>query len=174
MSKDYLLGIDIGTSACKVAIFNKNGKVMASANGDYPVYYPHEGWAQQKPDEWWHAVCGAICECLETGNISGEQIAGVGIDGQSWSAIAIDHEGNVLTDTPIWMDTRAQEICDRLNNEIGSENIFNVAGNSLQPSYTTAKILWYKENMPEVYNKIYKILQSNSFIAYRLTGAISL
>ena len=91
MSKDYLLGIDIGTSACKVAIFNKNGKVMASANGDYPVYYPHEGWAQQKPDEWWHAVCGAICECLETGNISGEQIAGVGIDGQSWSAIAIDH-----------------------------------------------------------------------------------
>ena len=63
MSKDYLLGIDIGTSACKVAIFNKNGKVMASANGDYPVYYPHEGWAQQKPDEWWHAVCGAICEC---------------------------------------------------------------------------------------------------------------
>ena len=173
MSKDYLLGIDIGTSACKVAIFNKNGKVMASANGDYPVYYPHEGWAQQKPDEWWHAVCGAICECLETGNISGEQIAGVGIDGQSWSAIAIDHEGNVLTDTPIWMDTRAQEICDRLNNEIGSENIFNVAGNSLQPSYTTAKILWYKENMPEVYNKIYKILQSNSFIAYRLTGAIT-
>lgn len=126
MSKDYLLGIDIGTSACKVAIFNKNGKVMASANGDYPVYYPHEGWAQQKPDEWWHAVCGAICECLETGNISGEQIAGVGIDGQSWSAIAIDHEGNVLTDTPIWMDTRAQEICDRLNNEIGSENIFTV------------------------------------------------
>ena len=72
MSKDYLLGIDIGTSACKVAIFNKNGKVMASANGDYPVYYPHEGWAQQKPDEWWHAVCGAICECLETGNISGK------------------------------------------------------------------------------------------------------
>ncbi len=114
-----------------------------------------------------------FANAMETGNISGEQIAGVGIDGQSWSAIAIDHEGNVLTDTPIWMDTRAQEICDRLNNEIGSENIFNVAGNSLQPSYTTAKILWYKENMPEVYNKIYKILQSNSFIAYRLTGAIT-
>ena len=74
MSKDYLLGIDIGTSACKVAIFNKNGKVMASANGDYPVYYPHEGWAQQKPDEWWHAVCGAICECLKTGNISVKQL----------------------------------------------------------------------------------------------------
>ena len=173
MSKDYLLGIDIGTSACKVAIFNKSGQVMASASGDYPVYYPREGWAQQKPDEWWSAVCGAIRECLKMGNIFGEQIAGIGIDGQSWSAIAIDREGNVLTDTPIWMDTRAQEICDRLNNEIGSENIFQVAGNSLQPSYTTAKILWYKENMPEVYGRIYKILQSNSFIAYRLTGAVT-
>ena len=173
MSKDYLLGIDIGTSACKVAIFNKSGQVMASASGDYPVYYPREGWAQQKPDEWWSAVCGAIRECLKMGNISGEQIAGIGIDGQSWSAIAIDCEGNVLTDTPIWMDTRAQEICDRLNNEIGSENIFQIAGNSLQPSYTTAKILWYKENMPEVYGRIYKILQSNSFIAYRLTGAVT-
>ena len=173
MSKDYLLGIDIGTSACKVAIFNKSGQVMASASGDYPVYYPREGWAQQKPDEWWSAVCGAIRECLKMGNIFGEQIAGIGIDGQSWSAIAIDREGNVLTDTPIWMDTRDQEICDRLNNEIGSENIFQVAGNSLQPSYTTAKILWYKENMPEVYGRIYKILQSNSFIAYRLTGAVT-
>ena len=173
MSKDYLLGIDIGTSACKVALFNKSGQVMASASGDYPVYYPREGWAQQKPDEWWSAVCGAIRECLKMGNIFGEQIAGIGIDGQSWSAIAIDREGNVLTDTPIWMDTRAQEICDRLNNEIGSENIFQVAGNSLQPSYTTAKILWYKENMPEVYGRIYKILQSNSFIAYRLTGAVT-
>ena len=113
-------------------------------------------------------MCGAIKECLSKGEISPEQIAGVGIDGQSWSAIAIDKDGNVLTDTPIWMDTRAQEICDRLNNEIGSENIFEVAGNSLQPSYSTAKILWYKENMPEVYSRIYKILQSNSFIAYRI------
>lgn len=173
MSKDYLLGIDIGTSACKVAIFDRNGQVMASVSGDYPVYYPHEGWAQQKPDEWWSAVCGAIKECLEKNSISSEQIAGVGIDGQSWSAIAIDKEGHVLTDTPIWMDTRAQEICDRLNHEIGSGKIFEVAGNSLQPSYTTAKILWYKENLPEVYGKIYKILQSNSFIAYRLTGAIT-
>ncbi len=173
MSKDYLIGIDIGTSACKVAIFDKNGTVVSSASGDYPVYYLHQGWAQQKPDEWWSAVCFAIQKCLKRGQISGDRIAGVGIDGQSWSAIAIDQEGNVLTDTPIWMDTRAQEICDRLNNEIGSRDIFDVAGNSLQPSYTTAKILWYKENMPEVYKKIYKVLQSNSFIAYRLTGAIT-
>lgn len=145
MKKPYLLGVDIGTSACKIAVFKRNGEVVASAAGDYPVYYPKEGWAEQNPEEWWSAVCSAIKETLANGNISPEEIAGVGIDGQSWSAIAIDKEGRVLTNTPIWMDTRAQDICDRLNKEIGEDAIFQVAGNSLQPSYTTAKILWYKK-----------------------------
>lgn len=173
MTKKYLLGIDIGTSACKVAVFDRKGTVKASANGDYPVYYPREGWAEQNPEEWWDAVCRAVRECLAQENIPAEEIAGVGIDGQSWSAIAIDREGNVLTNTPIWMDTRAQEICDRLNEKVGAEEIFQVAGNSLQPSYTTAKIIWYQENKPDIYEKTDKILQSNSYIAYRLTGALS-
>ena len=110
---------------------------------------------------------------LKKADVRPEEIAGVGIDGQSWSAIAIDKDGKVLTNTPIWMDTRAQSICDRLNEDIGADEIFRVAGNSLQPSYTTAKILWYKENLPEVYRKTHKILQSNSYIAFKLTGQIS-
>ena len=173
MTKSYLLGIDIGTSACKVAVFDREGKVLAAANGDYPVYYPQEGWAEQNPEEWWSAVCKATKETIQKAGIAPEEIAGVGIDGQSWSAIAIDKEGKVLTNTPIWMDTRAQSICDRLNEEIGADKIFEVAGNSLQPSYTTAKIIWYKENLPEVYANIYKILQSNSYIAFKLTDAIT-
>ena len=171
--KPYLLGIDIGTSACKVAIFEKSGNVVAAVNGDYPVYYPKEGWAEQSPEEWWSAVCSAVKKAIRKAGIVPDEIAGIGIDGQSWSAIAMDKDGNVLTNTPIWMDTRAQSICDRLNEEIGADKIFEVSGNSLQPSYTTAKILWYKENMPEVYEKIDKILQSNSFIAYKLTGVMS-
>ena len=161
MKKQYLLGIDIGTSACKVALFAGDGQVKAAASGDYPVYYPKPGWAEQDPEEWWTAVCGAARQVLGNSGICPEEIAGIGIDGQSWSAIAIDKERRVLTNTPIWMDTRAQDICDRLNEKLGAERIFEVSGNSLQPSYTTAKILWYKENLPEVYEKIDKILQSN-------------
>ena len=171
--KSYLLGIDIGTSACKVAVFGRSGRVLAAENGDYPVYYPHEGWAEQNPEEWWKAVCGAVRGSIARAGILPEEIAGVGIDGQSWSAIAVDRRGNVLTNTPIWMDTRAQDICDRLNEEIGAEEIFRTAGNSLQPSYTTAKILWYKENLPEVYRNTYRILQSNSYIAFKLTGEMT-
>lgn len=173
MKQLYLLGIDIGTSACKAALFDRKGQVLAAANGEYPVYYPEEGWAEQNPEEWWSAVCEAVRQVIRKAGIQSEEIAGVGIDGQSWSAIAIDKGGKVLTNTPIWMDTRAQSICDRLNEEIGEGEIFRIAGNSLQPSYTTAKIVWYKENLPEVYSKIYKILQSNSYIAFKLTGQIS-
>lgn len=171
--KKYLLGIDIGTSACKVAVFSEEGQVKAAATGAYPVYYPKAGWAEQNPEEWWSAVCEAIQKALKAGEIDPRDIAGIGIDGQSWSAIAIDREGRVLTNTPIWMDTRAQEICDRVNARVGKERIFELCGNVLQPSYTTAKIIWYRENLPEIYDKIDKVLQSNSFIAYRLTGAVT-
>ena len=121
MTKQYLLGIDIGTSACKVALFGKDGKVEATVSEGYPVYYPHPGWAEQNPEEWWSAVCGAVRQVIEEASVAPEEIAGVGIDGQSWSAIAIDRNGHVLTNTPIWMDTRAQSVCDRLNEEIGAE-----------------------------------------------------
>lgn len=173
MTRQYLLGIDIGTSACKIAIFSKDGRVEAAASRTYPVYYPQPGWAEQNPDEWWEAVCESILDVLDVSSISPADIAGIGIDGQSWSAIAVDKEGKVLTNTPIWMDTRAQSICDRINAQIGAEKIFGLCGNMLLPSYTTAKILWYKENLPEVYEKTDKILQSNSFIAFRLTGKAS-
>lgn len=171
--KQYLLGIDIGTSACKVALFDRSGTVIASDGQGYEVYYQKPGWAEQNPEEWWNAVCIAVKRLVEKSGIRNTEIAGIGVDGQSWSAIPVDRDGTVLANTPIWMDTRADSVCKRLNEEIGAEEIFRVAGNPMQPSYTTAKIIWYRENTPGVYENIEKILQSNSFIVYRLTGELS-
>lgn len=171
--KDYLLSIDIGTSACKVMIFSTDGEVMASASKGYAVYYPQEGYAEQNPEEWYEAVCKAIKVCLANSAVNANDIAGIGIDGQSWSAIALDKNGKVICNTPIWMDTRASDICKRLNHAIGKNKIFGLCGNNLQPSYTTPKILWYQKNMPLEYKRIDKILQSNSYIAYLLTGKIT-
>ncbi len=173
MNKKYLLGIDIGTSACKVAVFNREGEVIASGNGDYKVYYPQQGYAEQDPEEWWNAICSTTKNILQEAEIDPSEIAGIGVDGQSWSAIALDKQGKVLHNTPIWMDTRSEAICKRMNESIGADQIFDLAGNSLQAPYTTGKILWYKENLPEVYKNTDKILQSNSFIVYRLTGILS-
>ncbi|NLM09291.1 MAG: FGGY-family carbohydrate kinase [Clostridiaceae bacterium] len=168
-----LLGIDIGTSACKVAAFDSDGVVLAQTTQGYNVYYPEPGFVEQDPMEWWHAVTKAIRDILDTGKVKPEEIVGIGVDGQSWSAIPVDKEGNVLHNTPIWMDTRSKDICDELNCKVGAERIFSISGNSLEPTYTTAKILWFKHNKPEVYNKTHKFLQSNSFITYKLTGVMT-
>ena len=102
-----------------------------------------------------------------------DEIAAIGVDGQSWSAIPVDTDGNVLDRTPIWMDTRAREICDRAKRFAGEDRIFEISGNDFLPSYTTPKILWFKENKPEVYGKAAYFLQSNSYIVYKLTGCFS-
>lgn len=168
-----LLGIDIGTSACKVALFDKPGQVLAQANQSYPLYYPNPGWVEQNPEEWWLAICKGIQEVLQQSGIAPEQIAGIGIDGQSWSAIPVDKTGKCLHNTPIWMDTRARDICTRVLQEIGFDEIFEIAGNGFEPAYTTPKMLWFKENMPEVYENTDKFLQSNSYIGMKLTGAMT-
>lgn len=133
--KQYLLGIDIGTSACKTAVFDEDGHVLATGSGDYPVYYPRQGWAEQNPEEWWAAVCGAIKAMLEKSGIRAEDIAGIGIDGQSWSAIPVDKNGEVLANTPIWMDTRAADICEEVGRKVGEDRIFQVCGNPFKATY---------------------------------------
>ncbi len=171
--KPYLLGIDIGTSTCKVSVFDRRGTVLSTASGEYEIYCPRAGWAEQDPEEWWKTVCSTLKYIFSKSPVKPEEIAGIGIDGQSWSAVAVDENGSALANTPIWLDTRASQICRELNNKIGAERIFELCGNSLQPSYTTAKIIWYQRYRPEIYKNIYKILQSNSYIACKLTGEMT-
>ena len=171
--RTLLLGIDIGTSACKVAVFMPNGEVVCTQTAEYPVYYPNEGWAEQDPNEWWSAVCSAIRSIFHSGCVHPSEIAAIGVDGQSWSAIPITASGEVLHRTPIWTDTRSREICRKLHEKLGTDHLFSVSGNPLQPTYTLPKILWFKEDIPEVYQRADKILQSNSFIVYRLTGVMT-
>ena len=171
--KTALLGIDVGTSACKVAAFDLEGHVLAQAAESYPVLYPQPGWAEQDPQQWWEAVCRALRRLWESGAVAPGEVVGVGIDGQSWSAIPLDKEGRALCNTPIWMDTRAGSLCQELEARVGGEKIFACSGNPLSASYTLPKVLWYKEHLPQVYEKAEKVLQSNGYLAFRLTGAVT-
>lgn len=168
-----LLGIDVGTSACKAAAFDLDGNVLVQSAASYTVDYPHPGWAQQDPDVWWEAVCAAIRYVLEAGSIPLGAVAGVGIDGQSWSAVPMDKDGKVLCPTPIWMDTRAAGLCREAEALLGRDRLFACSGNPLSSSYTLPKVLWYQRQLPQVYEKAEKVLQSNGYIAYKLTGAIT-
>ncbi len=171
--KDLLLGIDIGTSACKVAVFDADGHVVAQSAESYAVFYPRPGWAEQDADDWWNAACAGIRRVLEAPDVDAARIRGIGIDGQSWSAIPVDRSGKPLARTPIWMDTRAREICENLKRELGEETIFLVAGNDFLPSYTAPKMMWFRREQPELYAAASRFLQSNSYIVFRLTGVFT-
>ena len=160
----WLLGVDIGTSSCKTAVFAPDGQVIAQGGSEYPVSYPKKGWAEQDPEDWWNGVCRAVRQMIAESGIDPADIAGIGVDGQSWSAIALDGAGKVLCPTPIWTDTRSAEICRKTTERLGEDRLFGLCGNPAQPGYTWPKILWYRENRPEVFEKTEKILQSNSYI----------
>jgi len=171
--RTLLLGVDIGTSSCKTALFDLEGKVVAQGGCEYPVSYPRRGWAEQDPARWWEGVCQAVREMISDNGIDPAEIAGIGTDGQSWSAIALDREGNVLCPTPIWTDTRSEDICRETTDRLTAEKLFGLCGNPAKPGYTWPKILWYRKHRPEVFEKTEKILQSNSYIVYRMTGEIT-
>ncbi|MDR0964016.1 MAG: carbohydrate kinase, partial [Clostridium sp.] len=96
-----LLGIDIGTSSCKVAVFHEDGQVLASASASYAVSYPASGYAQQSAEVWWDAACQALKDLWET--VSPACINAVGVDGQGWSPVLMDKNGDVLEPTPLWL-----------------------------------------------------------------------
>ncbi len=169
--KNLLLGIDIGTSSCKVAAFSTDGNIVAQKSKSYDVYYPNLGYAEQNPEEWWIATVECIKEITE--QVDAKNIKSIGIDGQSWSSICIDKQMKVLYNTPIWFDTRSIKICENIKKTFGKDAFFDISGNPFEPSYTLPKIMWFKENLPTIYNNTYKVLQSNSFIALKLTGKIS-
>ncbi len=171
--KACLLGIDIGTSACKAALFSQSGQVLSQVSRQYPVHYPHPGWAEQNPDDWWQAACSAIREVIDSSGAKPGDIAGIGVAGQSWSAILVGPQGEVLLPTPIWTDTRALKECEEIARLVPEETLFSCCGNPLRPEYSLPKVKWYQRCAPDAYGKAASVLQSNSFIVYRLTGRVT-
>ena len=166
--KELILGIDIGTSACKLAVFHREKGLVTAVTETYPTYYPENGWAEQDPEDWWNAVLRGLTRLFDAG-IRAEEIAVIGVDGQSWGPVFLDEKGEVLTRTPIWQDTRSKIYLDEYTEEEKRE-FFEVCGNPLQPGYATLKIRWIREHEPEAFSRLRLLLLSSSFLVYRLTG----
>ncbi len=171
MTARYLLGLDIGTSSCKGALVTASGQVAAEGQCAYETAYPRPGWAEQRPENWWTAVCGVIRGLLERAACAPGEIAGIGVDGQSWAMVALDTRGEALLPSPLWTDTRAKAECDRLMKE--QPQLAELCGNPLMPGYTSPKVMWLKSCYPALYQKTETVLQSNGYIVYRLTGCRS-
>ena len=166
-----LLGIDLGTTGMKVALFNDSGQLIGSEYRDYPILSPQPGYAEQDPEAWWAgfvSACHALTRRypLDIGNL-----AGIGICGQMHTQVYLDHAGQILRPAITWMDQRASEIVAELNqNEATRTLIFQESHNLATTTYTAPQVAWVRRHQPEVWSKVARILVAKDFLKFRLIG----
>ena len=166
----YLLGVDIGTSGTKTVLFDELGATVASALYEYPLYQPKAGWAEQNPEDWWNAVKGSIADVIAKSGIDSSEIAGIGLSGQMHGLVMLDKAGNVLRKSIIWCDQRTAAECEQMNRLVGKERLIEITANPAMTGFTASKLLWVKNNEPEVYDKCAHVLLPKDYLRYMLTG----
>ncbi len=166
----YFLGIDTSTTSSKALLIDESGTVIAVASSPHTLQTPRPLWSEQDPHEWWDAVSASIRSVLEKAGIGGERIAAVGLTGQMHGLVLLDETGNVLRPAILWNDQRTQSQCDEIHQIIGKEKFIQITGNVALTGFTAPKILWVKENEPDVYAKAKHVLLPKDYIRYKLTG----
>jgi xylulokinase len=170
----YFLGIDTSTTGSKALLIDEHGEVVTVASSPHTLQTPRPLWSEQDPHEWWGAVSASIKSVLESAGISGEQIGAVGLTGQMHGLVLLDEAGKVLRPAILWNDQRTQGQCDQIHARIGKEKFIQITGNVALTGFTAPKILWVKENEPDVYAKAKHVLLPKDYIRYKLTGEYAL
>ena len=162
------IGIDLGTSAVKLLLMDSEGKIVNIVSKEYPLYFPHPGWSEQKPEDWYTQSMEGIKELIK--DVDKSQIAGISFGGQMHGLVILDKDDNVIRPAILWNDGRTTEETDYLNNVIGKEKLSEYTANIAFAGFTAPKILWVKNKEPENFAKIAKIMLPKDYIAYKLTG----
>ena len=167
----YYIGIDLGTSAVKLLLVDEKGGILREASREYPLIFPHPGWSEQEPAEWWNAVRDALPELLC--GVDRSKVAGIGSGGQMHGLVILDEHNEVIRPAILWNDGRTQEEVDYLNEEIGRKRLSELTANIAFAGFTAPKILWIRKHEPENFAKIAKIMLPKDYINYCLTGVHS-
>ena len=164
------IGIDLGTSACKVIAVDGEGVVIAKTLRDYPTTTTRPGWAEQDPDDWWRATDEAVAAVVK-GLPSDAEITGIGLCGQMHGLTALDADGNVLRSAILWNDQRAAPQCDWITEQAGGlDRLLELTDNRMLPGFTGGKIIWVRDHEPELYDRIAHILNPKDYLRLRMTG----
>jgi len=164
------IGIDLGTSAAKFLLMKKNGEIVKIVSKEYPLYMNENGWSEQNPADWWNAVKEGIKELTAGTEVS--LIKAVSFSGQMHGLVILDENDNILRNAILWNDQRTQKQCDYING-LGLDTIIDNTANIALTGFTAPKILWVKENEPEIFEKISKIMLPKDYIAYMLSGVFA-
>lgn len=162
------IGVDLGTSAVKLLLMDENGKIKKTVSREYPLYFPHPGWSEQKPEDWYIQSMDGLKELLK--DEKKEEVAGISFGGQMHGLVLLDENDEVIRPTLLWNDGRTYEECDYLNNVIGKDKLSEYTANISFTGFTAPKILWVKNKEPENFARIKKIMLPKDYLAYRLSG----
>ena len=165
---EYYIGIDLGTSSVKLMLLDGEGIIQKTVSRQYPVSYPHSGWSEQNAADWWNAICNGLPELL--GEVDGQAIRGIGTAGQMHGLVVLDENGAVIRPTILWNDGRTRKETAFLNETVGKKRLFALTGNIAFAGFTAPKLLWLRENEPENFAKIKKIMLPKDYINFLLTG----
>ena len=162
------IGVDLGTSAVKLLLMDEKGKILKIVSREYPLYFPQPGWSEQKPEDWFEQSMDGIREL--TAECDKSQVAGISFGGQMHGLVILDDQDNVIRPAILWNDGRTAKETDYLNNVIGKDKLSAYTANIAFAGFTAPKILWVKENEPENFAKIAKIMLPKDYLAYKLSG----
>ncbi len=164
----YYIGIDLGTSAVKLLLVDGNGQICGSVSEEYSLSFPHPGWSEQEPEDWWEAVRRGLGRLLDGQDRS--LIAGIGVGGQMHGLVTLDKDDQVIRPAILWNDGRTSAETAWLNDEVGKEKLSEMTANIAFAGFTAPKLLWMKANEPDNFARIDKIMLPKDYINYRLTG----
>lgn len=164
----YLIGIDLGTSGTKTVLFDEDGNTIQSSTVEYPMSQPHNGWAEQAPEDWYQAAVETLKAV--TRDIDASQIAGIGISGQMHSLVMLDENNDVIRPAILWCDGRTAKECDEITQKVGYDRLIGITANPALTGFTASKILWVRNNEPENYARCRHILLPKDYVRLKLTG----
>ena len=167
----YFIGIDLGTSSTKLLLVDEKGEIKNSVTKEYPLIFPNPGWSEQEPSEWWNACLTGMKELLN--GFDASLVAGIGCGGQMHGLVILDKDDNVIRPAILWNDGRTAKQVEYLNNVIGKEKLSALTANIAFAGFTAPKILWVKENEPDHFDSIEKIMLPKDYVNYKLTGVHS-
>jgi xylulokinase len=159
-----LVGLDVGTTGIKALAISPDGAVLAGAEEEYPLSTPRPGWSEQDPDDWWTASERALSR------LDAEEVAGIGLSGQMHGLVLLDDAETVLRPAILWNDQRTAAECDEIEDRLGLARLVELTGNRALTGFTAPKLLWVRNNEPDVYGRVRHVLLPKDYVRLRLTG----
>ena len=167
----YVIGIDLGTSAVKALLVDRNGTVAAEASRSYPLFHERSGWSEQRADDWVAATLDAIAELVSGEGIDASAVEGISFSGQMHGLVLLDESGNPVRNAILWNDTRTTEQCREIERTLG-DKLLSVTRNPALEGFTLPKILWVRQHEPEAFDQSVSFLLPKDYVRYRLTGQL--